>query len=75
MTGEHHPMAAVASVTHLLSDMHEDLRFLIQICGSRIAVLCQEHGDDSNSRLVVWDWKSGRQKLVRLPRLLLQVDY
>jgi hypothetical protein len=75
MTGEHHPMAAVPSVTHLLSDMHEEFRFLIQICGSRIAFLCQEHGDDLNSSLVVWDWKSGQQKLVCLPRLLLQVDY
>lgn len=63
MTGEHHPMAAVPSMTHLLSDMLEELRFLIQICGSRIAILCQEHGDDLNSRLVVWDWKSGKQKL------------
>lgn len=63
MTGEHHPMAAVPSVTHLLSDMHEEFRFLIQICGSRIAFLCQEHGDDLNSSLVVWDWKSGQQKL------------
>lgn len=63
MTGEHHPMAAVPSVTHLLSDMHEELRLLIQICGSRIALLCYEHGDDPNSRLVIWDWKSGQQKL------------
>lgn len=63
MTGEHHPMAAVPFVTHLLSNMHEELIFLIQICGSRIAVLCQEHGDDSNPRLVVWNWKSGQQKL------------
>lgn len=75
MTGEHHPMAAVPSVTHLLSNMHEELRFLTQICGSRFAFLCQEHADDVNSRLVVWDWKSGQQKLVCLPRLLLQVDY
>ncbi|KAG1762733.1 hypothetical protein EDD22DRAFT_952902 [Suillus occidentalis] len=63
MTGKHHPMAAVPSVTHLLSNMHEELRFLIQICGSRIAFLCQEHADDVNSRLVVWDWKLGQQKL------------
>lgn len=75
MTGEHHPMATMSFVTHLLSDMHEELNFLIQVCGSRIAILCQEHGDDSNSQLVVWDWKSGQQKLVRLPRVLLLVDY
>ncbi|KAG1869662.1 hypothetical protein C8R48DRAFT_699324 [Suillus tomentosus] len=63
MTGEHHPMATMSFVTHLLSDMHEELNFLIQVCGSRIAILCQEHGDDSNSQLVVWDWKSGQRKL------------
>lgn len=63
MTGEHHPMTAVPFMTHLLSDMHEELRFLIQVCGPRIAVMCQDRGDDPNSRLVVWDWKSGQQKL------------
>ncbi|KAG2358430.1 hypothetical protein BDR07DRAFT_1611922 [Suillus spraguei] len=63
MTGEHHPMAVMPFVTHLLSDMHEELRFLIQVCGSHTAILCQERGDDPNSRLVVWDWKSGQQKL------------
>jgi hypothetical protein len=75
MTGEHHPMTVVPFMTHLLSDMHEEVRFLIQVCGPRIAILCQDRGDDPNSRLVVWDWKSGQQKLVRLPCLLLQVDH
>jgi hypothetical protein len=63
MTGEHHPMTVVPFMTHLLSDMHEEVRFLIQVCGPRIAILCQDRGDDPNSRLVVWDWKSGQQKL------------
>ncbi|KAG2131373.1 hypothetical protein DEU56DRAFT_814182 [Suillus clintonianus] len=63
MTGEHHPMSAVPFVTHLPSDMHEEFKFLIQVCGSRLAVQFQEHGDEPNSQLVVWDWKSGQQKL------------
>lgn len=63
MTGEHHPMSVVPFVTHLPSNMHEELKFLMQVCGSRIAVLFQEHGDEPNSQLVVWDWKLGQQKL------------
>ncbi|KAG0695360.1 hypothetical protein DFH29DRAFT_1005553 [Suillus ampliporus] len=63
MTGEHHPMSAVPFVTHTPSNMHEELRFLIQVCGSRIAVLFQELADEPCSELVVWDWKSGQKKL------------
>ncbi|KAG1717929.1 uncharacterized protein EDB91DRAFT_1305162 [Suillus paluster] len=63
MTGEHHPMSSVPFVTHTPSSEHEELRFLIQVCGSRVAVLFQELADEPTCELVIWDWKSGQQKL------------
>ncbi|OAX41500.1 hypothetical protein K503DRAFT_767638 [Rhizopogon vinicolor AM-OR11-026] len=63
-TGEHHPMSVAPFVTHVPLSMHEEFKFLIQTCASRIAVLFQQLADDSSSdELVIWDWKSGHQKL------------
>lgn len=48
-------------------NMHEESKFLIQVCGFRIAVLFQEFADAASpNQLVIWDWKSGQQILVRL---------
>jgi len=60
-------MSTVPFVTYVPPNMNEEFKFLIQACGSRIAVLFQPLAHETDSQgLVVWDWKSGQQKLVRI---------
>jgi hypothetical protein len=62
-------MSSVPFVTYVpvITHIHEESMFLIQACGSRVAILFQQFTDDASPNgLVIWDWKSGQRKLVRL---------
>ena len=46
--------------------MSDESQLRIQACGSRVAVLFLGLDENVMNGLVIWDWKSGQQKLVRL---------
>lgn len=65
LSGEHHPLAAVPQIIHAVAGLHADFSFLIQICGSHLAILFYDQlGASSPNSFVVWNWRTGHQQIV-----------
>ncbi|KAG8213112.1 hypothetical protein J3R82DRAFT_11510 [Butyriboletus roseoflavus] len=69
LSGEYHPHAAVAQITHALHNLHAEFSFLIQICGDHLAVLFYDQfGASTLNCFLIWNWRAGHRKVyIRTP--------
>lgn len=65
LSGEHHPLTAVPQITRVVAGLDADFSFLIQICGSHLAILFYDQlNASSQNSFVVWNWRTGHQQIV-----------